>query len=157
MTHEEYMKKALHYAKLCGKRGEIPVGCIIVRNGEIVSYGNNARQIGKNALKHAEIVAIDRACRKLGGWRLWECDMYVTLEPCIMCAGAIVNARIRNVYFGAYDAKAGCFGSVMNVNDFPFNHHPNITGGVLEEECSSLIKSFFKELRNKNKSGNGDV
>lgn len=157
MTHEEYMKKALYYAKLCGKRGEIPVGCIIVRNGEIVSYGNNARQIGKNALKHAEIVAIDRACRKLGGWRLWECDMYVTLEPCIMCAGAIVNARIRNVYFGAYDAKAGCFGSVMNVNDFPFNHHPNITGGVLEEECSSLIKSFFKELRNKNKSGNGDV
>jgi len=143
------MKKALHYAKLCAKRGEIPVGCVIVRNGEIVSWGNNSRQTHKNALHHAEIVAIDRACRKLGGWRLWECDMYVTLEPCVMCAGAIINSRMRNVYYGASDPKAGCFGSIMNMNDFPFNHHPNITGGILEGECSKILKDFFKELREK--------
>ncbi len=143
------MKKALHYARLCAKRGEIPVGCVIVRNGEIVSWGNNSRQTHKNALHHAEIVAIDRACRKLGGWRLWECDMYVTLEPCVMCAGAIINSRIRNVYYGASDPKAGCFGSIMNMNDFPFNHHPNITGGILEGECSKILKDFFKELREK--------
>lgn len=147
MTQEEYMKKALHYARLCGKRGEIPVGCVIVRNGEIISWGNNTRQTQCNALGHAEITAIDRACKKLGGWRLWECDMYVTLEPCIMCAGAIVSSRIKNVYFGAYDLKAGCFGSVMNVNDFPFNHHPEVHGGILEEECSSEIKCFFENLR----------
>ncbi len=147
MTHEDYMKKALHYARLCGKRGEIPVGCVIVRNGEIVSYGSNARQTHKNALKHAELVAIDRACRKLGGWRLWECDMYVTLEPCVMCAGAIINARIRNLYFGAYDPKAGCFGSLMNLNDHAFNHHPTVEGGILEPECSKVLKDFFKNLR----------
>ena len=141
------MKKALHYAKLCAKRGEIPVGCVIVRNGEIVSWGNNSRQTHKNALRHAEIVAIDRACRKLGGWRLWECDMYVTLEPCVMCAGAIINSRIRNVYYGASDPKAGCFGSLVNLNDYAFNHHPNVQGGMLETECSEILKKFFKELR----------
>ena len=141
------MKKALHYAGLCSKRGEVPVGCVIVCHGEIVSYGNNSRETHKNSLRHAEIVAIDRACRKLGGWRLWECDMYVTLEPCIMCAGAIINSRIRRLYFGAFDPKAGCFGSVMDVNDFPFNHHPEVTGGVLEEECSAELKRFFKKMR----------
>lgn len=141
------MKKALHYAKLCAKRGEIPVGCIIVRNGEIVSWGNNSRQTHKNALHHAEIVAIDRACRKLGGWRLWECDMYVTLEPCVMCAGAIINSRIRNVYYGASDPKAGCFGSLVDLNGYAFNHHPNVVGGILESECSDILKKFFKELR----------
>ena len=153
-THEEYMKKALHYAKLCGKRGEIPVGCVIVRNGEIVSFGYNTRQTKKTALGHAEIMAINRACKKLSGWRLWECDMYVTLEPCIMCAGAIINSRIRNLYFGAYDTKAGCFGSVMNVNDFPFNHHPNVVGGVLEDKCSGIIKEFFKNLREEKNAQN---
>ncbi len=151
MTHEDFMRRALHYARLCAKRGEIPVGCVIVRNGEIVSWGNNARETGKNALRHAELVAIDRACRKLGGWRLWECDMYVTLEPCVMCTGAIINSRIKNVYFGAHDPKAGCLGSFMNLNDFPFNHHPNVTGGVLESECSALIKDFFKKLREEKK------
>lgn len=144
---ELFMKKALHYAKLAGKRGETPVGAVIVRNGEIVSWGYNTRETGKNALKHAEIIAIDRACKKLGGWRLWECEMYVTLEPCPMCAGAIINSRIRKVYFGAYDKKAGCFGSVTDMNALPFNHHPEIEGGVMAEECSSLISSFFKKLR----------
>ena len=145
------MRLALHYAHLSGKRGEIPVGCVIVRNGEVVSYGNNTRQNKKNALHHAEMIAIDRACRKLGGWRLWECDMYVTLEPCVMCTGAIINARIKNVYFGAYDPKAGCLGSIVNLNDFPFNHHPEVIGGILEKECSALLKSFFKKLREEKK------
>ncbi len=149
---EEYMKKAIHYACLSARRGEVPIGCVIVRNGEIVSWGNNSRETKKNALGHAEISAIDKACKKLKGWRLWECDMYVTLEPCPMCAGAIINARIKNLYFGAYDEKAGCFSSVMNMNDFPFNHHPTVEGGVLEEECRALLQDFFKELREKKKS-----
>ncbi len=152
MTHEDYMKKALHYARLSSGRGEIPVGCVIVRHGEIVSWGNNTRETGKNALGHAELRAIDRACRKLGGWRLWECDMYVTLEPCVMCTGAIINSRIRNVYFGAHDPKAGCLGSFTDLNALPFNHHPTVVGGILEEECSGLLKSFFKALR-ENKKG----
>lgn len=141
------MKKALHYARLAAKRGETPVGAVIVRDGEIVSWGYNRRESDKNALKHAEIMAIDRACRKLGGWRLWQCEMYVTLEPCPMCAGAIINSRLKKVYFGAYDKKAGCFGSVTDMNALPFNHHPEIEGGVMAEECSAVISDFFRELR----------
>ena len=141
------MKKALHYARLAAKRGETPVGAVIVRDGEIVSWGYNRRESDKNALKHAEIMAIDRACRKLGGWRLWQCEMYVTLEPCPMCAGAIINSRLKKVYFGAYDKKAGCFGSVTDMNALPFNHHPEIEGGVMAEECSAVISEFFRELR----------
>lgn len=144
---EFFMKKALHYARLAAKRGETPVGAVIVRDGEIVSWGYNRRESDKNALKHAEIMAIDRACRKLGGWRLWQCEMYVTLEPCPMCAGAIINSRLKKVYFGAYDKKAGCFGSVTDMNALPFNHHPEIEGGVMAEECSAVISDFFRELR----------
>ena len=145
----EYMEKALHYATLAAKKGETPVGAVVVRGDEIVSFGYNRRETKKNALCHAEIMAIDRACRKLGGWRLWECDLYVTLEPCPMCAGAIINSRIRNVYFGAYDKKAGSFGSVVDLNTLPYNHHPNVVGGIMEEECSRVISDFFKELRKK--------
>ena len=144
---EKFMSKALHYAKLAAKKGETPVGAVIVKDGEIVSWGYNTRETSKNALKHAEIIAIDRACKKLGGWRLWQCEMYVTLEPCPMCAGAIINSRIKKVYFGASDEKAGCFGSVTDMNSLPFNHHPEIEGGEMAEECSELLKNFFKELR----------
>lgn len=143
------MKKALHYARLAAKRGETPVGAVIVKDGEIVSWGYNARETAKNAIKHAEIMAIDRACKRLGGWRLWQCEMYVTLEPCPMCAGAIINSRIKKVYFGAYDSKAGCFGSVTDMNALPFNHHPEIEGGVMEGECSAILSDFFRELRKK--------
>lgn len=144
---EFFMKKALHYARLAAKRGETPVGAVVVKDGEIVSWGYNTRETSKNAVKHAEMIAIDRACKKLGGWRLWQCELYVTLEPCPMCAGAIINSRIKKVYFGAYDKKAGCFGSVTNMNDLPFNHHPDIEGGVLEEECAQMLSDFFKKLR----------
>ncbi len=146
---EYFMKKALHYARLAAKHGECPVGAVIVKDGEIISWGYNTRERDKNALRHAEIMAIDRACRKLGGWRLWQCEMYVTLEPCPMCAGAIINSRLKRVTFGAYDKKAGCFGSVMNMNELPFNHHPELEGGVMEAECASVLSEFFKSLRKK--------
>lgn len=144
---EYFMKKALHYALLASKRGETPVGAVIVKDSEIVSWGYNARETKKNALKHAEIMAIDRACKKLGGWRLWQCEMYVTLEPCPMCAGAIINSRLKKVYFGAYDKKAGCFGSVADFNSLPFNHRPEIEGGIMEAECAAVLSDFFKKLR----------
>lgn len=146
-TEEYYMSKALHYARLAAKRGETPVGAVIVRNGEIVSFGYNKRESKRNALCHAEIMAIDKACRKLSGWRLWECEMYVTLEPCPMCAGAIINSRIKKLCFGANDTKAGCFGSVMDMNSYPFNHHPEVKSGILAEECADILKSFFSDLR----------
>ena len=148
---EIYMEKALHYARLAAKKGEAPIGAVIVRGDEIISFGYNKRETKKNALCHAEIMAIDKACRKLGGWRLFECDIYVTLEPCPMCAGAIINSRIKNVYFGAYDKKAGSFGSLADLNAFPYNHHPNVQGGIMEEECSRLISDFFKALRSEKK------
>lgn len=144
-----YMEKALHYARLAAKKGETPVGAVIVRGDEIISFGYNKRETKKNALCHAEIMAIDRACKKLGGWRLFDCDLYVTLEPCPMCAGAIINSRIKNVYFGAYDKKAGSFGSLADLNSFPYNHHPNVSGGIMEAECSKELSTFFKELRKK--------
>ncbi len=146
-TEEYYMSKALHYARLAAKRGETPVGAVVVRNGEIVSFGYNKREGKRNALCHAEIMAIDKACRKLSGWRLWECEMYVTLEPCPMCAGAIINSRIKKLCFGANDTKAGCFGSVMDMNSFPFNHHPEVKSGILAEECADILKTFFSDLR----------
>ncbi len=149
MEKEYFMKKALSYAGRAGKMGETPVGAVIVRKGEIISFGYNKRESKKNALCHAEIMAINRACKKLGGWRLWECDLYVTLEPCPMCAGAIINARIKNVYFGAFDKKAGCFGSVTDFNNLNFNHHPKVEGGILEEESRTLLSDFFKKLRKK--------
>lgn len=146
MTNE-FMKRAIELARLSEQEGEVPVGAVVVRNGEIVGEGRNRREYGKNALYHAELEAIDNACKRLKGWRLWQCDLYVTLEPCPMCAGAIINSRIKNVYFGAYDNKAGSFGSVANFNMLPYNHKPEIYGGIMEDECSELLKSFFKRLR----------
>jgi len=144
-----FMERAIELARISAAEGEVPVGAVVVKDNEIVGEGRNRREFGKNALYHAEIEAIDNACKKLGGWRLWQCDLYVTLEPCPMCAGAIINSRIKHVYFGAYDGKAGSFGSVADFNQIPYNHKPEIVSGVMEEECSALLKSFFKNLRNK--------
>ena len=141
------MRAALALAKEAFDDGEVPVGAVVVRKGEIVGEGRNRREKGKNALYHAEIEAIDNACKRLGGWRLWECELYVTLEPCPMCAGAIVNARSPQVYFGAYDPKNGCCGSVANVLELEYGYHPAFKGGVMEEECAALMRGFFKGLR----------
>ena len=151
MTEQEkYMKAALKLAHRAAEEGEVPVGAVVVCDGKIVGRGRNRRETKKNALHHAEIEAIEKACKKLGGWRLHRCDLYVTLEPCPMCAGAIINSRIRRVYFGAYDNKAGSFGSVANFNLIPYNHKPEIYGGIMEDECSAMLSEFFKKLRQKN-------
>lgn len=143
----EFMKEAIELAKISADEFEVPVGAVVVLNGEIVGRGRNRREKEKNALCHAEIEAINDACKRLGGWRLWQCEMYVTLEPCPMCAGAVINSRIKKVTFGAYDKKAGSFGSVVDFNSLPYNHKPEIVGGVDEEECSLLLTDFFKNLR----------
>ena len=136
------------YTKLLAEaEGEVPVGCIIVDGDRIVGRGRNRRENGKCATAHAELRAIENACRRLGGWRLWECELYVTLEPCPMCAGAIVNSRIRRVVYGASDPKAGAAGSVLNLFEYPLNHKPELVAGVLEEECAAELKKFFAELR----------
>ena len=145
------MKAALALARESELDGEVPIGAVIVKDGEIIATGRNRREYGKNALYHAEIEAIDNACKKLGGWRLWQCDLYVTLEPCPMCAGAIINSRIKAVYFGASDSKAGSFGSVIDFNALPYNHKPIVTGGLLENECQSILTDFFKQLRQNKK------
>lgn len=144
------MIRALELAKESALEGEVPVGAVIVKDGKIIAQGRNRREKGKNALYHAEIEAIDNACKALGGWRLWQCDLYVTLEPCPMCSGAIINSRIKRVFYGASDRKAGSFGSVIDFNQLPFNHKPEIHSSVMEEECSALLTEFFKNLR-KNK------
>lgn len=146
------MQKALELAKISAAEEEVPVGAIIVKGDEIVGTGRNRREYGKNALYHAEIEAIDNACKTLGGWRLWECDMYVTLEPCPMCAGAIINSRIKTVYYGASDLKAGSFGSVVDFNSLPYNHKPEIVSGVMQDEARKMLSDFFKGLREKKKS-----
>lgn len=145
---KEFMTAALKQAKKACDIAETPIGAVIVHKGKIIARGYNRRETKKNCLCHAEISAINKACRKLGGWRLPECDIYVTLEPCPMCAGAIISARIDNLYFGAYDYKSGCAGSVMNLfENALFNHNVNVSGGHMEKECSSLISDFFKNLR----------
>lgn len=144
---ERFMRRALELAKTAADLGEVPVGAVVVLDGEIVSEAYNRRETDKNALAHAETLAIGAACKKLGGWRLHKCDLYVTLEPCPMCAGAIVNARIRRVMIGAKDAKAGAFGSLFNFNFYPLNHRPQVEFGVCEREASELLQIFFKNLR----------
>ena len=144
---ELFMKEALKLAKEAFDDGEVPVGCVVVRKGEIVGRGRNRREGVKNALAHAEMEAINDACRNLGGWRLWECTLYVTLEPCPMCAGAIVNARIPRVVYGASDSKCGAVRSVCGLFDMKFNHHPAVEAGVLKEECGQLLTQFFQKLR----------
>ena len=144
---EYWMKKALELASLSAQEGEVPVGAVVVRQGELISAGRNRRELGKNALYHAEMEAINRACQTLGGWRLWQCELYVTLEPCPMCAGAIINSRIRRVCYGAKDPKAGSCASVVNLFELPYNHKPQVVSGVLEEECSRMLSLFFQNLR----------
>lgn len=149
MTDRDFMLAALALARESGAEGEVPVGAVAVRNGEIVGEGRNRREHGKSALAHAEIEAIEAACRKLNGWRLWECDLYVTLEPCPMCAGAVINSRIKRLVFGAYDEKAGSCGSVINLFDLPYNHRPEVIGGFMRAECAEELTGFFSKLRNK--------
>ena len=153
MTQEEldifYMKQAISRAKAAAKVGEVPIGAVLVKDGQVVSSGRNMRENKKNALLHAELVAIDRGCKTLGAWRLEDCTLYVTMEPCPMCAGAIINARVKRVVFGCYDKKAGVYGSVMNLQEYPFNHYYNVTGGVMEKECAGLLSDFFAMLRKK--------
>ena len=143
----KFMEEALSLAKEAAAEGEVPVGCVVVRGDEIVGRGRNRRENIKNALAHAEIEAISDACKNLGGWRLWECTLYVTLEPCPMCAGAIVNARIPRVVYGAGDEKCGACGSVCDIFSMDFNHHPSVEKGLMEAESSELLTDFFKDLR----------
>ncbi len=144
---ERWMAQALELAREALEAGEAPVGCVIVRDGAVVGRGRNRREGDRTALGHAEIEAIAEACRTLGGWRLTGCTLYVTLEPCPMCAGAILNARVPVVCYGARDDKAGCCGSVLNLFEERFNHHPRIYGGVLEGDCAALLREFFQKLR----------
>ena len=147
MEDTVFMDAALELAAQAAAEGEVPVGCVIVRKGEIVGRGRNRRESEKTALGHAEIEAISQACRNLGGWRLWECTLYVTLEPCPMCAGAIINARIPRVVYGASDDKCGACGSVCDLLSMEFNHHPQVSTGVREEESRALLTQFFQNLR----------
>ena len=148
-SDEKFMHLALEQAHLAYQIGEVPVGAVVVKDGEIVGTGYNRRETDKNAVAHAELLAIDDACKRLGGWRLWECELYVTLEPCPMCAGAIINSRIKRLIYGASDKKAGSVESVVRMFDLPYNHKPPYTAGVLEEECSQILKSFFREMRSR--------
>lgn len=147
MDNEYFMDQAIALAKEAAQEGEVPVGAVVVLGDKIVGTGRNRREKNKNALAHAEIEAINEACRTLGGWRLWQCDMFVTLEPCPMCAGAIINSRIKRVVFGAYDKKSGSCESLVKLFDLPYNHKPQLEGGFMQEECSAILSDFFKQLR----------
>ena len=146
---EKYMKMAIVQAKKAERLDEVPIGCVIVHDGMVVGRGYNRRNIDRNTLSHAELNAIKKASKKLGDWRLDDCEMYVTTEPCQMCAGAIVQARIKKVYIGCMNPKAGCAGSILNLLQVDkFNHQVEIESGILKDECSSLLTSFFRKLRN---------
>ncbi len=147
MDDSFYMAQALALAREAGAEGEVPVGCVIVRGEEIVGRGRNRREGDKSALAHAELEAIRQANQTLGGWRLWECTLYVTLEPCPMCAGAIINARIPRVVYGASDSKFGACRSVCSLFDMAFNHHPTVEAGVMEQQAQALMQDFFRNLR----------
>lgn len=151
MTDSELMGLALEEARKAAALGEVPVGAVVARSGEVVAAAHNTRETEKNALHHAELLAIDAACKKLGGWRLHRCDLYVTLEPCPMCAGALINSRMKTVYYGAPDPKAGSCGSLINLFALPYNHQPALVSGVLEQECADILRHFFRELRKKRK------
>ena len=147
MTDEELMRAALDEAREAAVLGEVPVGAVVAKDGEIIARAHNLRENGKNATYHAELMAIDAACKALGGWRLWQCELFVTLEPCPMCSGAILNSRIRRVVYGAADTKAGCCGSVTDLFALPFNHHPAVENGLRAEEAQALLQAFFLRLR----------
>lgn len=145
--NKQFMKLALEEARLAAQMGEIPVGAVIVKDGKVIAKGHNTRETEQSALGHAEINAINEACRCLGSWRLDDCEIYITMEPCPMCAGAIINARIKTVVFGSYDLKMGSFESVVNLATLKYDFKPEIYGGICEEECTAMVKNFFKELR----------
>ncbi len=145
-----FMREAIKEAKKAELIDEVPIGCVIVKDDKVIARGHNVRETKKTPLGHAEIIAIDKASKKLGAWRLQDCDIYITLEPCIMCAGAIIQSRIRHVYYGAKDPKGGAIESSINVLEAKnINHHPEITSGILEEECSNIISQYFKRKREK--------
>ena len=144
---KKFMKRALELAKKAYDSGEVPVGAVIVKNGEIIGEGYNMREQKQNALSHAEMEAINSACKNTGSWRLDDCELYVTLEPCPMCTGAIINARIKTVIFGAFDSSMGCMDSVINLCDYPFNHKVEIYAGICEDECKEILQNFFQKLR----------
>ena len=149
MNHEYFMKIALEEAQKAYDKNEVPIGAIIVKNNEVISRAHNTREQDQSSTAHAEIIAIQRANEALNSWRLDSCTLYVTIEPCQMCSGAIIQSRIENVYYGATDLKSGAHQSVLNLFEYPFNHKVNIEGGVLKEECGKLMTSFFQKLRNK--------
>lgn len=149
MTDQKLMQAALEEARLAFEAGEVPVGAVIAKDGEIIARAHNLRESGKNALYHAELMAIDQACQALGGWRLWQCELFVTLEPCPMCSGAIINSRLRRIVYAASDPKAGCCGSLTDLFALPFNHHPIIEHGLMEAEAQQLLQAFFISLRQK--------
>ena len=149
MTDEQLMQAALEEARAAAALGEVPVGAVVAKDGEIIARAHNLRESGKNAIYHAELLAIDAACKALGGWRLWQCELFVTLEPCPMCSGAIINSRLKRVVYGARDPKAGCCGSLTDLFALPFNHHPVMEQGLLEEEAQALLQEFFAGLRAK--------
>ena len=152
MTNEDFMRAALKEAEKAKLKDEVPIGCVIVKDGKIIARGHNLRESKQQSINHAEIIAIQKACKKVGSWRLEECDLYVTLEPCCMCAGAILQSRIRNVIYGAKDPKGGSIDSTIQMYNQPgFNHYPNVINGILENECSQILKEFFKEKRLKKK------
>ena len=152
MVDEKYMQEAINEAKKAKDLNEVPIGAVIVYENEIIARGHNLRETSQQTLSHAELVAIEEANKKTGSWRLEDCTLYVTLEPCPMCAGAIMQGRIKRVVYGAPDAKAGCAGTLMNLlDDSRFNHQAEVTKGVLEEECASLLTDFFRELRKRKK------
>jgi len=152
MTDHELMGLALEQAKLAAALGEVPVGAVVAKDGVPVAMAHNTRETEKNATHHAELLAIDAACKALGGWRLWQCELFVTLEPCPMCSGAIINSRIRRVVYGAADEKAGCCGSITDLFAMPFNHRPVVESGLRAEEASALLREFFLMLREKRKN-----
>lgn len=143
----QMMARAIDEAKKAARLGEVPIGAVIAQNGQVIATGHNLRETGRHALAHAEIIALDAACKALGGWRLPDCTLYVTLEPCPMCAGAIINSRIVRVVFGAFDPKAGSFGSLVDLSKVAYNHAPQLCGGVMEAECAALLRDFFHNLR----------
>ena len=151
MDDEKFMREALALAQAAADEGEVPVGCVVVRGDEIVGRGRNRREGAKSALAHAEIEAIAEACRTLGGWRLWQCTLYVTLEPCPMCAGAIINARIPRVVYGTKEPVNGCCGSAIDLFLLPCSQKPEVVQGVLEEDCAAALRTFFRHLREKRK------
>ncbi len=149
---EKYMKEALRLAKKAADMGEVPVGAVVVQGDRIIARGYNRREMDQNGLSHAELTAMLRACKKLKSWRLEDCTLYVTLEPCPMCAGAIINTRIKRVVIGTKDPKGGAMGGVMDLNQYPWNHHPQVDFGVMEQECGGILKDFFKTLRAQKKA-----